>query len=177
MQAVRAAGGFWVNRDDIQRNEGNGCGYRHADKTPYQPSPVEGLPLGRQSVQNLGHLVYGEQALRVDDLDLLTTLQLPLLPALRQRRHRLQTPFLVGDATQQLVAVADDGLLPPLVLLLPARPGAGGLGLEPVRPSLFPCGWRVEPLGVEKRSSRRDGEEVEAHGVAAREASAASQLL
>ena len=160
--------------DGLHRKEGNGRADGHADKAPNQATLVEGLPLGRQGSQDLGHLVHGKQALGVHDLDLLTALQLPLLPALRQRRHRLEAPFLVGDAAQQLVAVADDGFLPALLFLLPARPGARGLGLNPVRPRLFSCGRRVESLRVEKSTSRRDGEEIEAHGIGAQEALTAS---
>ena len=127
---------------------------------------MERFALGRQRVQDLRDLVYGQQTRRVDDLDVLRAVALRLPPALRQRWHRLEAPFLVGDPAEGVVTVVDDGSLPPLVLVFPFRPRPRRLRLDPVRPRLFACGGSVDLLAVEKGAPRGYGQQEEPHRAA-----------
>lgn len=100
------------HRDDSQ--------WRHQGPTQYRlhhALPMEIPPLRSQDAQDLESPLRGHQASRVSDLDssrLISAIEtLELFPSpRRQRRHALETPFLVWDALERVVTVLDDFLLP-----------------------------------------------------------------
>ena len=93
---------------------------------------MQRFPLGRQLLQQAGNVVVADQALGIDDLDLVGAIQLLNLPSLRQRGDGLQSPLLVRNAPEGVVPVVDDLLLPALVLLFPSRPDLSGSALDPL---------------------------------------------
>lgn len=91
--------------------------------------------------------------------------ELLVLSSRRQRRHRLETPFLIRDAPEGIVPIVDNLSLPSRLLLFPVRPGFGSPGGTFVHVATFEGGRRhAHALRVKQSAPGGYGQEVELHG-------------
>ena len=127
---------------------------------------MQGLPLGGELQDQALGLLLGDNLVREVQANLALVLELLVAPPLRQRRHRLEAPFLKRNLAKRLVSVVDDFALPSRLLLLPVGPCLGGPGgaLVDVACLAFGCG-DAQALGVEEGAPRRHGQQVESHVV------------
>lgn len=147
----------------LHRYERDRSRQRHADHAPPKPPAMQRLPLRREPLNRIEHAVLAQKRAGEQGLDLLATLEHGQAPRLRQRRHRLQAPFLVGYPLEDLVAPRRELLLPAGVALLPRDPGCVGAGDERVNVGLLAGGLLLEAFAVDEGAAGGDGEEEEAH--------------
>lgn len=136
------------------RYQGKRDSNRHAHDAPNKPLLMQSLPFRRKSLKNTLGLARRYHRARKAQIHL-CAMNLLITTSRRQRRHRLETPFLVGDAPKSIVSIVDDLSLPALVHLLPLRPSPGGPGgaLVNVGATLWRSG-DFESFRVEQRSPR-----------------------
>lgn len=147
----------------LHRHQREWDGNWHADAAPQKALAMQRLPLGGQSLEDTQGIGGGYHSPREDDLDPLAALELVGAAAGRQGRDRLETPFLVGDAPEGVVAVVDHLALPARLHLLPPSPRLGRVRGGPVDIVVVVL-VDVGALSVQERPPRREREEEQPHG-------------
>lgn len=79
-----------------------------------------------------------------------------------QRGYTLQSPFLIRQALEQLIAIDCDLLLPPAFILLPKEPSFGSFGSDAIYVVSLP-GQTTSLLAIDEALSRGYREEEQPH--------------